>query len=113
MSGFLSGAWPWVLTIGGLVVLIVVHELGHFAAAKATGMRVEQLSLFFGPKIVKVQRGETEYCIGPISLGGDAKTTGINPEEELPPDVAPRAYYAMPVWKLIVVILAGPAVNLL
>jgi regulator of sigma E protease len=102
----------WVLALIGIFLLVILHELGHFAAAKATGMRVEQLSLFFGPKIVKVKRGETEYCIGTIPAGGYAKITGMNPEQDLPPDVAPRAYYAMPVWKRIVVILAGPAVNL-
>jgi regulator of sigma E protease len=102
----------WVLALTGIFVLVIFHELGHFFAAKATGMRVEQLSLFFGPKVVRLKRGETEYCIGTIPAGGYAKITGMNPEEELPPDVAPRAYYNQPVWKRIVVILAGPAVNL-
>jgi regulator of sigma E protease len=111
MSSFLSGAWPWVLTIAGFMALIIIHELGHFFAAKKTGMRVEQLSLFFGPKVVRIPRGETEYCIGTIPAGGYAKITGMNPEEELPPDVAPRAFYRQPVWKRIVVIGAGPAAN--
>jgi regulator of sigma E protease len=61
----------------------------------------------------KVRRGETEYGIGPIPLGGYVRITGMNPNEEIPPEVAPRAYYNQPVWKRIVVILAGPAVNLL
>jgi regulator of sigma E protease len=60
-----------------------------------------------------VRRGETEYGIAAIPLGGYVKITGMNPNEELPPDVAPRAYYNQPVWKRVVVILAGPAVNLL
>src|SRR5215217_3717830 len=107
MSGFLSAAWPWLLTLVGFIALVTIHELGHFFAAKSTGMRVEQLSLFFGPKIVKVRRGETEYCVGTIPAGGYAKITGMNPDEELPPDVAPRAYYHQPVWKRIVVIAAG------
>jgi regulator of sigma E protease len=102
----------WVLALAGIFLLVIFHELGHFFAAKATGMRVEQLSLFFGPKIVRVKRGETEYCIGIIPAGGYAKITGMNPEEDLDPEVAPRAYYNQPVWKRIVVVLAGPAVNL-
>src|SRR5436190_3515916 len=105
----------WLLTILGIVVLIVLHELGHFAAAKAVGMRVERFSLFFPPKLFGVRRGETEYMVGAIPAGGYVKITGMNPEElaELPPAVARRAYYAQPPWKRIAVILAGPGVNLL
>jgi len=101
------------LAILGIMALVVLHELGHYFAARAVGMRVEKLYLFFGKPIWKVQRGETEYGIGSIPLGGYAKITGMNPEEELPPEVVPRAYYAMPVWKRCFVILAGPFVNLL
>jgi regulator of sigma E protease len=101
------------LAIFGIMVLVVLHELGHFFAARATGMRVEKLYLFFGKPIWKTQRGETEYGIGSIPLGGYAKITGMNPEEDLDPEVAPRAYYNQPVWKRIVVIAAGPAVNVL
>ena len=92
--------------------LIILHELGHFVAAKAVGMRVERFYLFFPPKVVGIKRGETEYGIGAIPLGGFVKITGMNPDEELPPEVAPRGYYRQPVWKRIVVIGAGPAVNL-
>src|ERR1700738_607740 len=76
-------------------------------------MRVERFSLFFGPMIVKFRRGETVYGIGPIPLGGYVRITGMNPNEEIAPEVLPRAYYNQPVWKRVVVILAGPAVNLL
>ncbi len=100
------------LAIVGIMVLVVLHELGHFFAARAVGMRVEKLYLFFGRPIWKTQRGETEYGVGSIPLGGYAKITGMNPEEELPPEIAPRAYYAQPVWKRCFVILAGPFVNI-
>ena len=102
----------WFLAFAGFSALIVLHELGHFVAAKAVGMRVERYSLFFPPYIFRKRRGETEYCVGLVPLGGFVKITGMNPEEELPPEVAPRAYYHQPVWKRIVVIGAGPAVNL-
>jgi regulator of sigma E protease len=102
----------WLLTILGFTFLIIAHEGGHFAAAKAVGMRVERFSLFFGKPLVSVRRGETEYGIGPFPLGGYVKISGMNPYEELPPEVAPRAYYRQPVWKRIVVIGAGPAVNI-
>lgn len=105
----------WLLTILGIMALIVLHELGHFAVAKAVGMRVERFSLFFPPKIFGVKRGETEYMVGAIPAGGYVKITGMNPEEveRLPPEVARRAYYTQAPWKRIVVILAGPGVNLL
>lgn len=93
--------------------LIVLHEAGHFFAAKATGMRVERFFLFFPPKLVSIKRGETEYGIGAIPLGGFVRITGMNPDEELPPEIAARGYYNQPVWKRIVVIGAGPAVNIL
>jgi regulator of sigma E protease len=102
----------YVYAFLGFALLIILHEAGHFAAAKAVGMRVERFSLFFGPLLVKIRRGETEYGIGPIPLGGYVKITGMNPAEEIAPEVLPRAYYNQPVWKRVVVILAGPAVNL-
>jgi regulator of sigma E protease len=102
----------YVLAVLGFAALIILHEGGHFVAAKAVGMRVERFSLFFGPLLVKFRRGETEYGIGPIPLGGYVKITGMNPHEEIPEEVRPRAYYNQPVWKRVVVILAGPGVNL-
>ena len=103
----------YVLAFLGFAALIILHEGGHFAAAKAVGMRVERFSLFFGPMLVKFRRGETVYGIGPIPLGGYVKITGMNPNEDIPPEALPRAYYNQPVWKRIVVILAGPVVNLI
>ncbi len=101
----------WFLAFAGFATLIILHELGHFAAAKAVGMRVERFSLFFGRTRLRFQRGETEYGIGWLPLGGFVKITGMNPQEEIPAEAAPRAYYRQPVWKRIVVIAAGPAVN--
>jgi regulator of sigma E protease len=103
----------WVETIVGIMLLIVLHELGHFTVAKAVGMRVERFSLFFPPTIFRIRRGETEYAIGAIPAGGYVKITGMNPEEigELDPEVARRAYYSQPPWKRIAVIVAGPGVN--
>jgi regulator of sigma E protease len=104
----------WVLTILGIVLLIILHELGHFTVAKLVGMRVERFSLFFPPTIARVKRGETEYALGAIPAGGYVKITGMNPEEldDLDPEATRRAYYAQPPWKRIAVILAGPGVNL-
>ena len=103
----------WFLTFAGFAALIVLHELGHFLAAKAVGMRVERFALFFPPLLVKVRRGETEYGIGAIPLGGYVRITGMNPNEDIPDEVKPRAYYRQAVWKRIFVISAGPAMNVL
>jgi len=102
----------WVLVVFGFVILVVLHELGHFTAAKLVGMRVEKFSLFFPPTLVSRKYGETEYAIGLIPAGGYVKISGMNPDEELPEEVRDRAYHAQPVWKRVVVIAAGPAVNL-
>ncbi|HEX3174010.1 MAG TPA: site-2 protease family protein [Solirubrobacterales bacterium] len=102
----------WLLVFLGFSALIVLHEAGHFVAAKATGMRVEKFFLFFGPKLVSIKRGETEYGIAAIPAGGYVKISGMHPEDELPPGEEHRGYYEMPVWKRIVVIGAGPAVNI-
>jgi regulator of sigma E protease len=103
----------WLLAFAGFAVLIVLHELGHFMAAKAVGMRVERFALFFPPLLLKTRRGETEYGVGAIPLGGYVRITGMNPNEPIPPEVVHRAYYRQPVWKRIVVVSAGPAMNLL
>jgi regulator of sigma E protease len=149
----------WLLVVVGFSALIILHEFGHFIVAKATGMRVERFFLFFPPKLVSVKRGETEYGIGMIPLGGFVKITGMNPEEleprddpeesdfgrsgletedagrdtpqgllqrveasgqdpgeqaeQLSPEVLKRAYYNQPVWKRVVVIAAGPVMNIL
>src|SRR5260221_10825034 len=102
----------WLFVFLGFSALIILHEAGHFFAAKATGMRVERFFLFFGPTLFSIKRGETEYGVKRIPAGGHVKISGMNPEEKLPPEVVNRAYYRQPVWKRIVVIAAGPAVNI-
>ncbi|HET9675948.1 MAG TPA: site-2 protease family protein [Solirubrobacterales bacterium] len=102
----------WLLVFLGFCLLIIIHEAGHFVAAKAVGMRVERFFLFFGPTIWSFKRGETEYGVKSIPLGGYVKITGMNPEEDVPPEHEENAYFHKPVWKRIVVVAAGPAVNI-
>jgi regulator of sigma E protease len=102
----------WLYIFLGFSLLIILHEGGHFLAAKATGMRVERFFLFFGPTLWSFKRGETEYGVKALPLGGYVKITGMNPEEEVPAEVEHRAYYRQSVWKRIVVVAAGPAVNI-
>ena len=101
----------WILAFVGFALLIILHEAGHFAAAKAVGMRVERFYLFFGRTRLRKKIGETEYGIGWLPAGGYVKISGMSPSEDLPDEVRTRAYTAQPVWKRIVVIIAGPAVN--
>jgi regulator of sigma E protease len=102
----------WLLIFLGFCLLIMLHEAGHYLAAKATGMRVERFFLFFGPTIWSFKRGETEYGIKSIPLGGYVKINGMIPEEEMPPGEEHRAYHRQKAWKRIVVIAAGPMVNI-
>ena len=103
----------YFLAFAGFAALIILHEFGHFAAAKAVGMRVERFSLFFPPLLGRVRRGETEYAIGAVPLGGYVKITGMSPHERIPPEIAHRAYFRQAVWRRVVVIVAGPLMNLL
>ncbi len=93
-----------------LGLLIFVHELGHFLVAKRCGIRVETFSLGFPPKMIGFRRGETEYCISWIPLGGYVKMAGEKPDEE---DIHGRPYEFMskPIWQRALVIFAGPAMN--
>jgi len=86
----------WVLVVFGFVVLVVLHELGHFTAAKLVGMRVEKFSLFFPPTLISKKRGETEYAIGLIPAGGYVKISGMNPDEDLPEEVRDRGSWSSP-----------------
>jgi regulator of sigma E protease len=106
-----TGHWTLVVAILGLALLIFVHELGHFLAAKAFHMRVERFYIGFPPAVVKRTWGETEYGVGSIPLGGFCKISGMSPDEELPDEVVPRAYLSKPVWQRNITIFAGPLMN--
>ncbi len=103
----------YLLAFAGFSALVLLHELGHFWAAKRVGMKVERFSLFFPPHIWKRQRGETEYCIGVIPLGGYVRIMGMNPAEQIEPALQSRSYSRMAVNKRVFVIAAGPLMNIL
>lgn len=105
----------WFYAFLAFAALVILHEWGHFIAAKKVGMKATRFSLFFPPAIFKFKpkNSETSYEIGAIPAGGFVKIVGMNPDEELPPEDVPRAYYMQPVWKRIVVIAAGPMMNFL
>jgi regulator of sigma E protease len=104
--------WTLLIAVLGLAFLITIHEFGHFVFAKLFGMRVEKFYVGFPPAAWKRQRGETEYGIGLIPLGGFCRISGMSQDEELPDDVVPRAYFNQPVWKRNVTIAAGPIFNI-
>lgn len=94
-------------------VLIFVHELGHFVWAKIFGVKVLTFSIGFGPKIVRIRGRETEYCIGLFPLGGFVKMLEENRQEAVLPEDRPRTFEAQALWKRVIIILAGPAMNVL
>ena len=104
-------SWVLAVAIVGLAFLILVHEFGHFLFAKLFGMRVEKFYIGFPPAAAKRTRGETEYGIGWIPLGGFCKISGMTPDEEVPPDTGDRVYYKKPVWQRNLTIFAGPLMN--
>jgi len=94
-----------------LGVLVFVHELGHFLMARWHGVRVLTFSLGFGPKIVKVKRGPTEYAISAIPLGGYVKMAGENPEDQR--TGSPDEFLSKTKWQRFQILIMGPAMNLL
>ncbi len=105
----------WFLAFLAFAALVILHEYGHFIAAKRVGMKATRFSLFFPPALFKFKpkNSETSYEIGAIPAGGFVKIVGMNPDEEIPPEDLKRAYFMQPVWKRIVVISAGPLMNVL
>ncbi len=93
-----------------LGVLITVHEVGHFIAAKLFDVKVEVFSVGFGPKVLRRRFGETEYALSLFPLGGYVKMSGEDPDV---PVKDPRDFYAKPPWQRILIAAAGPLMNLL
>lgn len=102
-----------ILMVVAIALFIMVHEAGHFFAARATGMKPTEFFLGFGPKIWSVQRGETEFGVKAIPLGGYVRIAGMNPEEDIDPDDVGRTYREQVFWKKSVVVLSGVALNFL
>lgn len=93
-----------------LGVLIFVHELGHFLMARRIGVRVMTFSLGFGPKLVGFRRGDTEYCVSAIPLGGYVKMAGENPEDAR--TGAADEFLSKTKWQRFQVLVMGPVMNL-
>jgi regulator of sigma E protease len=107
-----------LLGLIGLGVVVVVHELGHFAAARAVGVEVEAFSVGWGPKLLSTRRGATEWRISAVPIGGYCKMRGeesFRKALEQKIDEYPRepgSFYGASPWRRIVIALAGPAANM-
>ena len=93
-----------------LGVLVFVHELGHFLAARRLGVRVLTFSLGFGPKLLKIKRGDTEYCVSAIPLGGYVKMAGENPDDSTG---RPEEFLSRTKWERFQILIMGPVMNIL
>ena len=108
MSGFLIS----VLAVGVILgFMILIHEFGHYAAAKLLGVRVEVFSIGFGKRLFGFRRGDTDYRIAAIPLGGYVKMSGENPMDERTDD--PGEFMSHPRWHRFIIAIAGPAMNIL
>jgi regulator of sigma E protease len=106
MIGFENFAWLLVL-IG---IMILVHELGHYWAARSFNVRIEVFSFGFGPRLFGFKRGETDFRFSAILFGGYVKMAGEQPTDENVDD--PRAFLAKPRWQRLIIAFAGPAMNM-
>lgn len=92
-------------------VFVLVHEAGHFLAARATGMKATEFFLGFGPRIWSIRRGETEFGVKALPLGGYVRIAGMNDREWVHPDDVERTYREQAFWKKSVVVLSGVTLN--
>jgi len=91
--------------------MILIHELGHYWACLAVGVKVETFSIGFGPRLFGIRRGDTDYRVSAILFGGYVRMLGEQPGDEKAAD--PRSFQAKPRWKRAIVIIAGPLMNVL
>src|SRR5512146_2650576 len=108
MVNFLYSLVSVVVVLG---IMIVVHELGHFMAAKMFGVRVETFSVGFGKRLLGFRRGDTDYRISALPLGGYVKMSGENPMESRTGD--PGEFMSHPRWQRFIIAVAGPFMNIL
>lgn len=100
-----------VLFIVAILVVVMVHESGHFLVAKAFGFKATKFFVGFGPTVWSTQRGETEYGVKAFPIGGFVKIVGMNPYEEIPPEDRPRSYPNKPRWQRALLLVAGSATH--
>jgi membrane-associated protease RseP (regulator of RpoE activity) len=100
-----------VLFALAILISVALHECGHMWVARATGMKVRRYFVGFGPTLWSTRRGETEYGVKAVPLGGFCDIAGMTPVEEMAPDERDRAMYKQATWKRVAVLFAGPGMN--
>jgi membrane-associated protease RseP (regulator of RpoE activity) len=100
-----------VLFALAILISVALHECGHMWVARATGMKVRRYFVGFGPTLWSTRRGEIEYGVKGVPLGGFCDIAGMTPVEELAPDEQDRAMYKQATWKRVATLFAGPGMN--
>ena len=108
MTGFLTAVISVAVILG---FMILIHEFGHYLTAKLLGVRVEQFAIGFGKRLVGFRKGETDYRINALPLGGYVKMSGENPTDVRTDD--PREFMSHPRWHRFLIAIAGPTMNVL
>ncbi len=106
-------AWPVLLVVLALVAMVMLHELGHFATAKWSGMKVTEYFLGFGPKLWSIRRGETEYGVKAIPAGGYVRIVGMTMLEEVDPPDEARSYRQASFPRRLAVAVAGSGLHVI
>jgi membrane-associated protease RseP (regulator of RpoE activity) len=97
----------WLIFLAALLVSVMLHETGHFVTAKRFGMKCTRYFVGFGPTVWSTQRGETEYGIKALPLGGFVKIVGMTSLDEVEPEDEPRSFRQAPGWQRLIVLAAG------
>jgi membrane-associated protease RseP (regulator of RpoE activity) len=111
--GYAAGYGETVLLVLALIACIVAHEFGHYITAKRAGVKVTEFFVGFGPRLWSVRRGETEYGVKALPLGGYCRIIGMNNLEEVDPADEARTYRHAPLWRRLCIDLAGSAMHFL
>jgi membrane-associated protease RseP (regulator of RpoE activity) len=107
----MSLLFGWIIFIAALLISITLHEAGHLVTAKKFGMKATQFFAGFGPTLWSRRKGETEYGIKAIPLGGFVKIVGMTSLEDVPPEDEPRSLRSKPGWQRVIVLAAGSAMH--
>ena len=110
---FVPGSRTPLILIVGIILMVMLHEFGHYITAKRAGMKVTEFFVGFGPRLWSFTRGETEYGVKAIPAGGYVRIVGMSNLEDIDPDEEPRTFRHGTFGNRLTVILAGVTVNLI
>lgn len=105
------GGWPWIVVVYSVIAIIMLHEAGHYVTARMSGMKATEFFVGFGPKLWSFRRGETEYGVKALPLGGYVRILGMTSMEALDPSDEPRSFINQPTRQRVIVASAGSIVH--